>query len=396
MIKIDFLKEAEFLREELVARRRDLHRQPELAFEEVRTAGIVADELRELGIEVQTGIGKTGVVGILEGSSDGPTILVRADMDALPIVEQNETDYVSIIEGKMHACGHDGHVTIALGVAKLLSSHRDHIQGRVKFVFQPAEEVAGGANAMVQDGVLENPRPDISFGLHLWNTLPVGVVGVGVGAVMASASDFNICIEGKGAHGAFPEDSQDPVICAAQIVTALQTIVSRNVKPSHTAVVSVTQINAGTAFNVIPPSAELIGTFRVYDTTVRDQVEQRIRDISMGVAEAMGCSASVEIHHFTEPVVNHASVTERAKNVFAKVKPDLQFVDERTMAAEDVGMFMDDIPGLFFFVGSANEARGLNYGHHHPKFDIDENALPLGVALLTSAVADYVIRDSAP
>ncbi|MCL4254262.1 MAG: amidohydrolase, partial [Anaerolineae bacterium] len=218
---IDFKQEAESLREKVVAFRRDFHQHPEIAFEEVRTSGIVANELRRLGLEVQTGIGKTGVIAILEGNTEGPTVLVRADMDALPIQEENQTEYASQYAGKMHACGHDGHTAIALGVANLFAKYRDNIKGRIKFVFQPAEEIGSGATAMIKDGALENPRPDVSLGLHLWNTMPLGTLGVADGPVMAGSSSFGMTIIGKGGHAAIPHSCVDPVPVGAQIILAL-------------------------------------------------------------------------------------------------------------------------------------------------------------------------------
>lgn len=392
---INFTTEAEALRDELVARRRDFHMHPELAFEEFRTSGIVADELRQLGLEVQTGIGKTGVVGILEGSQDGPTILVRADMDALPIREENGFSYISTIQGKMHACGHDGHTTIGLGVAKLLSQHREQIAGRVKFVFQPAEETVGGAKAMVADGVLKDPRPDVTLGLHLWNSMPLGKIGVGDGPVMAGASTFTIKIIGKGGHAALPTASLDPVVCSAQMITALQTVVSRNVDPLDSAVISVTRVQAGTAYNIIPQDAELWGTIRTFKLEVRDHVERRMHEIVTGIAQAMGCRATIEIVHGTLPVRNDPVVGERTRAILRQyVGDDGLITTERTMGAEDVGMFMDDIPGMYFFVGASVPNQTEYFGHHHPRFDFDENALPFSVALMASVVADYVIPAS--
>jgi len=392
-VMVDFMVQAQGLHDELIERRRDLHRHPELAFEEIRTAGIVAEALNKLGMEVQTGVGKTGVVGILEGGAEGPTVLVRADMDALPIHEANETDYASTVAGKMHACGHDGHVTIALGVAKLLAAHREQIKGRIKFVFQPGEEVGTGARSMLADGVLANPKPDVSLGLHLWNELPLGQIGMAEGPVMAAASDFKITICGKGGHGAVPQQAIDPVTCAAHLVTALQTIVSRNVDPLDTAVVSVTQIHTGTAFNVIPDEAVINGTFRTFRRDVRDRIEGRMRDMSASLCAAMECESVVEIQHYTEAVRNHPDVVRKLRAAFAPFVPDDQFVMERTMAGEDVGLFMDDIPGTFFFVGSANAARQLDYPHHHARFDFDEAVLPFATGLLATAVAQYVMRE---
>lgn len=383
------------MRDELVARRRDLHQHPELAFEEVRTAGIVAQELSNLGLEVQTGVGKTGVVAILEGDSDGPTVLVRADMDALPIEEANQTDYISQTSGKMHACGHDGHTTIALGVARLLSGYRSQMAGRVKFVFQPAEEIASGARAMIDDGVLENPRPDVGLGLHLWNDLPLGTIGMTTGGLMAGSSIFSIDITGRGGHGAQPQLTVDPVVCAAHIITALQTILSRNVDPAATGVISVTRVRAGEAHNVIPQTAELTGTMRTYSTEVRDLMVRRMQEIATGVASAMNCTAEVEVRHLTIPVINDPEVGATLSRKFAQmVGEDKLDHDIRLMVGEDVSYLMQDIPGMFFLVGSANAERGLNYGHHHPRFDFDEDALPLSVALLSAAVGEYVFRQS--
>lgn len=389
---IDFMQEAQALREEVVALRRDFHRHPELGFEEVRTAGIVAEQLEALGLEVQRGVGKTGVVAILEGSQDGATVLVRADMDALPIQEANDTEYASTVAGKMHACGHDGHTAIALGVAKLLTRHRDQLKGRVKFVFQPAEEIGRGAQAMVDDGVLTNPRPDVALGLHLWNAMPVGQLGVADGAVMAGCADIHIRITGKGGHGAVPHAAVDPIVCAAQVIMSLQTVVSRNVDPIKTAVISMTTIHGGTATNVIPEEVTLSGTMRFFSEDVARLMDERIRTIVRAQAEAMGCKGEVTIAYLTEPVMNNPDVAGRVREVFSALgHPSEAFHYERTMGAEDVGVFMRDIPGMYFFLGSANEARGLNYPHHHPRFDFDEDALPLGVALLSAAVASYVI-----
>ena len=392
MTKIDFKTEAESLRDELIARRRDFHMHPELGFEEFRTAGIVADELRNLGMEVQTGVGKTGVVAILEGVKDGPTVLVRADMDALPIHEENEVAYASQTPGKMHACGHDGHTTIALGVAKLLSRRRDHLAGRVKFVFQPAEEVVGGAKAMVADGVLQDPRPDVTLGLHLWNSMPVGQLGVSDGPVMAGAGTFEIKIIGKGGHGAAPHTAVDPVVCAAHIITALQTVVSRNINPLESAVISVTQLQAGTAFNIIPQNVVLRGTVRTFKQEVQQMVDHRMREICDGIAGALGCTVEFQSTVGTLPVHNDPVVSARVRNLFTEyVTADAMHLDERTMGAEDVGLLMDDIPGMYFFLGAAVPNQEQYFGHHHPRFDFDENALPFGVALMSAAVADYVL-----
>ncbi|TVR18642.1 MAG: amidohydrolase [Anaerolineaceae bacterium] len=371
--------------------RRDLHRHPEIAFQEVRTAAIIAEKLSGLGFEVQTGVGKTGVVAVLEGAADGRTVLWRADMDALPVQEENQTDYVSTVSGRMHACGHDGHVSIALGIARLLAEHRDSLKGRVKFVFQPAEEIVAGAQAMIADGVLDAPRPDVSLGLHLWNELPVGTVGVTDGAVMAASSNLIIRISGKGGHAAMPHRTADPVVCAAQIISALQTIVSRNVDPAQTAVVSITQLKGSNADNIIPECVELGGSLRAYSLDIRDHSARRIHEIAESISQAMGCTAEVKLRHGTIPVINSAEVTAQLRETFAEVVGASAInTDFRTMASEDMSFFMDGIPGAYFFVGSANSAKGLDYPHHHARFDIDEESLALGVALGAAAIGSYL------
>lgn len=376
-----------------IARRRDLHQHPELGFEEVRTAGIVAQELNRLGLEVRTGVGKTGVIGLLDGSTDGPTILVRADMDALPIQEENETEYASHTPNTMHACGHDGHTAIALAVAELLSAHRDQMAGRVKFVFQPAEEIGLGADAMIKDGALDDPKPDVALGLHVWNEVPVGAVALIDGPMMAAAGDFSVMISGRGGHGALPQETHDPIVAASQIVTALQTIVSRNINPIEVGVVSVTEFKAGNSFNVIPASALLRGTIRAFDNAVLDMLSDRIRDIAGGIAAALGCTATLTVEQLTLPVINAPEVNAKLRTVFEQVTPDVQIITGlKTMLAEDMSYFLDAVPGTFFFVGSANAERGLDYPHHHPRFDFDDEAvIPLAVNLMASAVASYVI-----
>jgi amidohydrolase len=391
---IDFKAQAEALKDEVIAFRRDFHKHPEIGFEEVRTAGIVAGELQKLGLEVQTGIGKTGVVGILEGAMDGPTILFRADMDALMVQEDNDVEYASSIPGKMHACGHDAHTAIALGVAKVFATQRAKMAGRIKFVFQPAEEIGTGATAMIADGVLENPRPDVSLGLHVWNSMPFGYVGVTDGPSMAGASGFDIKITGLGGHGAQPETTVDPVVCATQLINAWQTIVSRNISPLDTAVISVTQMKASDAFNIIPESVTLVGTTRAFTIEVRDLIETRMRDIADSLCAAMGCKAEFNATHDTKPVENDAQVAIQVRKAFSRLMPAEHIItDERTMGGEDMSFLMEDIPGTFVFLGSKNDERGLNYSHHHPRFDIDEDCLPFGVELMSAAIASYVIPE---
>lgn len=391
---IDWVEQAESIRDELIARRRDFHQHPETAFTETRTAGIVANTLTDLGLEVSTGIGKTGVVAVLEGAHDGPTILVRCDMDALPVAEQTGLPFASQTPGKMHACGHDGHTAIALGVARLLSPHRETLAGRVKFIFQPAEEIASGARAMIEEGALAAPVPDISFGLHLWADLPTGTVSVTEGPSMAGADLFTITIRGSGGHAALPDQTRDPVLAGAQIVSALQSIVSRNVSGLDTAVLSVTMFHAGDAQNVIPSEAVLQGTFRTFSAATHDLVERRLHEITEGIALAMGCTAEVIVRQVTPPLINASESNSRLRSAFAALgfrEPLTLVQDVRTMAAEDMALFLNAVPGTYFFVGAANPAKGPAYPHHHPKFDIDEDALPIGAALLCAAIADRLM-----
>lgn len=387
---IDFMGEAQALRDDLIARRRDFHQHPELAFEEHRTAGIVAEELNGLGLEVQTGVGQTGVIGILEGAADGPTVLYRADMDALPIQEENETDYISKAAGKMHACGHDGHTAIALGIAKLLSNNRRELSGRVKFVFQPAEEQGRGAEYMIADGALEGPAPDYCLGIHLWNDLEVGNVSVVSGPTMSGAGVFEITITGKGGHGAMPHQTADPIVCGAQVIVALQSIVSRNVDPLDLVVITIGTLHGGSARNIIPQSVTFSGSFRLFREETRALIKRRIRELAEGVASAMGCRADVNFGLGIGPVVNDAAVAGRAREVFAGLGEAVNVVEQPWMASEDVGLFMQRNPSAYLLVGSANHQRELDYPHHHPRFDIDEAVLPLSVGMMSAVIADYL------
>ncbi len=388
---IDFLGEAQELFEYTRDFRRDFHRHPELGFQEVRTAGIVARELTDLGLEVSTGVGKTGVVATLEGGSQEPVVLVRFDMDALPIQEETGAEYASQTPGIMHACGHDGHTAAGLAVARMLEARKGELGGMVKFVFQPAEEGLGGAEAMVADGVLENPRPDLSLSLHLWNDKPVGWIGVTPGPAMSASDRFTVKIVGRGGHGASPYLAIDPVVAGAQVISALQNIVARNVDPLESAVVTVTSMTGGEAFNVIPETVELKGTIRSFNPQVRKLVLERFEQITTGVAEALSCRAEVELKRVTPAVVNDPEMAKRVQEVAGRVFPD-SVIDnkERTMGSEDMAYMMEDIPGCYFFVGSANHESGLDAAHHHPKFDFDESALPRAAALMASAVVEFL------
>jgi amidohydrolase len=382
------------LQSDLVALRRQIHQQPELGFKEQITAARIASKLTEWGISHQTGIAETGVVAVIQGRKTSPrlrTLAIRADMDALPIQEANDVPYKSQHQGVMHACGHDGHTSIALMTAYYLSQHRDDFAGTVKIIFQPAEEGPGGAKPMIEAGVLKNPDVDAIIGLHLWNNLPLGTIGVRSGALMAAVERFSLTIQGKGGHGAMPHQTVDSIVLASQIVTALQTIVSRNVNPIDSAVVTVGQFNAGTAKNVIADTASLAGTVRYFNPNLADFFHQRIESIVAGICAAYGATYKLEYIKFYPPVINDEKITELVRSVAVDlVETSLGIVPEcQTMGGEDMSFFLQQVPGCYFFVGSANPDRSLAYPHHHPRFDFDETALATGVEMFVRCVEKY-------
>jgi len=373
------------MHEELTGWRRDIHAHPELGFEENRTAGLVADRLRAFGCEVHTGIGKTGVVGVLRAGSGKAAVGLRADMDALPIQEANSFAHRSKRDGKMHACGHDGHTTMLLGAAKVLAETKN-FDGTVNFIFQPAEEGIGGAQAMIEDGLFEKFPCDSVFGMHNRPGLAVGNFAVRAGPMMAGGAFFDIDITGKGAHGARPESSIDTVIVAAQLTTALQTIVSRNAPPRETAVVSVTQIHAGNAYNVIPQSARLSGTVRAFSRDVMALVERSMKRIAKGVAESFGATAQVDFRFIFAPLVNDAEQAEFAARICAEVVGADNVVRDPppNMASEDFSFMLEKVPGCYFNVG--NGAGESVCEVHNPGYDFNDAALPLGAAVLARIV----------
>src|SRR5579859_240661 len=379
---------------DMVALRRDLHEHPELAFEEVRTSGIVAGRLRALGLEVQTGIAKTGVVGTLKGGkaqAGAKTLAIRADMDALPIYELNEIDYRSTVDSKMHACGHDGHTSIALAVADILSKRRAELAGNVKFIFQPAEERVGGAAPMVKEGAMQGV--DGIIGLHLISDHPVGRVGVRAGTVFASADKFVLTVRGKGGHAAMPEASVDPIVIAAYIITSLQTLISRETSPFSPAVITIGVVKAGTAFNIIPETAELHGTMRSFGKEQREKLLRRIGEIANGIAGAMGGSCEVNIMDGCPPCTNDAAMTDVVqKAAVESVGADKVDNGEEVMTtgSDDMACFLNAVPGCYFIVGAQNVEKGANYPHHHPRFNVDEDAMPIGVEVLTRAALEFL------
>ncbi len=387
-----YLGEAQDLFSYTQTLRRDFHQHPEVGFQEVRTAGIVARELEAIGFtQIQTGVAKTGVVALLEGGKPGPVLLIRVDMDALPMQEDSKAEYASVNAGVMHACGHDGHTAIGLTVAKILYAHKADLAGTIKFVFQPAEEGLGGADLMVAEGVLENPRPDYSLSVHVWNEKEVNWFGINNGPCMAAAEELRITLTGKGGHGAAPHQTIDPIYAGAQIVTALQSIVARNVPPLETAVVTIGTFQGGTAMNIIPPKVEMTGTIRTFRKDVRAMVIQRLKDIVTGIAAALNCEAEVIVNSVTPAVINNADLAAKAQSVTRNLFPDAEIDPAAiTMGSEDMAFMMDDIPGCYIFVGSADHAAGLDAAHHHPKFDFDEQALSKAVALVAATAAEIL------
>jgi len=380
---------------DLVATRRDLHEHPELAFEEVRTSGIVARRLNALGMEVQTGVARTGVVGLLRGGATRPgakTIAIRADMDALPIDEMNNVEYRSQIEGKMHACGHDGHTAILLTVADVLSKRRAELAGNVQFIFQPAEEDIGGAKPMVEQGAVKGV--DAIIGLHLISDIPFGRVGVRAGEIFASADDYMLTVTGRGGHAASPHEAIDPIVITAHIITALQTLISRETSPFQPSIITIGEIKAGTTFNIIPEKALMRGTVRTFSSIHRTYLMRRIAEVASGIASALGGSCELAWQPGgCPPCHNDPAVTAVVRQaVVATVGEQMLDEDESIMStgADDMSEFLQAVPGCYFVVGTRNEAKGTHYQHHHPRFNIDEEALPIGVEVLARAAIAYL------
>ena len=387
----------------LVADRRHLHEHPELGMQEYETAKFIAARLQQLGLEdIRTGLANTGVTALIRGTGSGPNgdrvLMLRADMDALPIEEANDVAYRSQNPGVMHACGHDGHTAMLLGTARLLMERRDQFAGTVKVLFQPAEEIQpGGAKPMIEAGALENPHVNATFGLHMGQDTPLGQITARPGASSANSDRFYITIQGKGGHGAAPHTTVDPIVIASQVVLAIQTLVSRETDPLASAVLTVGAFNAGSAPNVIPDTAELVGSMRTFDTELRDRLAERLDTLVTKIATAMGGSGTLRFVRGYPSVVNDEAMFEIVRNAAGKVVGEDNFViKDPGMGGEDMSYFLQAVPGCFFHVGSRNEERGLIWGHHHPKFDIDEASLGIGVEVMVTSVLDYFADPNAP
>lgn len=366
---------------QVVALRRELHQHPETGLEEYETAKFIEARLDTLGIPHER-CTPTGVIGLLSGSAPGPVVMLRADIDALPILEENSHEYVSLNPGKMHACGHDTHTAMLLGVAARLK-HEGLAAGAVKLVFQPGEEGHHGASKMIAAGALENPHPESCYGQHVWASAPIGSILIEDGPVMAAVDRLEITVTGKGTHAAYPQGGVDPIYASAQIISALQSIVSRNVDPLLPAVVTIAVIQAGTAHNIIPEQVKMIGTVRVFDDATHDILRNRIREIITGVASALGCQAELNYIPEHDATVNAPEIAALVREeAIAIVGKDNVTANQRTMGAEDMSDFLRVVPGAYAFIGAHNAEKGAIYPHHHPKFNIDEDALAIGAELM--------------
>ena len=387
--------------------RRDIHQNPELGNREFKTAEKIANHLKSLGIEVQTGVAHTGVVGILKGNKPGKVVALRADIDALPVTERNDLPYKSNVVaefageqvGVMHACGHDTHTAILMGVAEVLSKNNDKIKGTVKFIFQPAEEgppegEEGGAKLMVKEGVLQNPKVDAIFGLHINSQTPVGVIRYKSGGTMAAAQRFVINVKGKQSHGSQPWSGVDPILISAKIIDGLQTIVSRELNlTNEAAVITVGKITSGVRFNIIPESAEMIGTIRTLDYEMQAQITRRMQEMVPAIAKAFGGEASIEITTSTEITYNDpALVTQMLPTIEKVAGKDHVQIQKAVTGAEDFSYFQKEVPGFFFFLGGMTPGTTESFPHHTPDFRIDDSGMLLGVKALTQMSLDYLAK----
>lgn len=374
----------------MVEWRRHLHRNPEVSFHEEKTSSFVADMLESFGVEVKRHVGGHGVIGTIRGDKPGPVVMLRADMDALPIQDEKDVEYASQKAGAMHACGHDGHVSILLGTALYFSKHKADIQGEIRFLFQPAEELLpGGAVKVIADGALEGV--DVIYGIHLWTPLPVGVAASKEGPLMAAADDFYIEIKGKGGHGGMPQSTVDSLVAGSALVMQLQTVVSRSVDPLRPAVLTIGTMQAGSAQNVIAESCKMSGTVRTFDEETRAEMKERVHRIVSQTGGAYGAQTEVNYIMGYPPVVNDKQETDRFFRKAVQVFGDEQVhTSPMLMPAEDFAYYLQQVPGCFMFIGAGNPDKDAIYPHHHPKFDFDEDAMQHAVKLFIAMATDYM------
>lgn len=379
---------------EVISYRRKIHSYPELMFEEHQTSKMVCEHLNKLNFSYEYGIAKTGIACLIDSGKPGKTLLVRADMDALPIQEENKVEYASKRNGVMHACGHDGHTAVLMGLASEIWENRNSIipKGRILLVFQPAEEGGGGADKMVEEGIIEKYSVDAAIAMHVWNHIDVGKVGVVDGAMMASVDEFEIIVQGKSGHGAMPQYAIDPIVVCAHIVTALQTIVSRNVDPLDACVLTVGSIHSGDAFNVIPETATMVGTVRTFSKKTYELVPKRMEEIVQNIAKAFGANTVLNYKRINKPTINDPKISDVVRRSVIHTYGSEALTEEnvRSMGGEDFSAFLDKVPGSYFLVGSRNVQKGFVNAHHNSKFDFDEKALEIGLTVLKETIRLYL------
>lgn len=385
-------KQITSLKDELIGLRRDFHKHPELGFEEHRTSEIVANYLEKCGLNVKRGIAKTGVVALLEEDVQGPTLLLRADMDALPIQEENEVPYKSVNNGVMHACGHDGHIAMLLVAAKILSDYREKIKGNIKFVFQPNEEV-GGVKLMVEEGVLENPQVDAAMALHLWTPLESGTIGVVAGPITATLDVFNLKIKGKGGHTGYPENAVDPIIAAANIIQTIQIIQTREISALKPTIIMFTKIKSGVKSNIIPGEVSLEGTVRYLHKggeKNEEKLEKRFERIVKAICKAHRTEYELKFNVENRAVINDPDMTKLVETIAEEVLGNSnRIISYISTAGEDFSEFADRVPSVFYFVGAGSIEKESNYPHHNPHFNIDEDAMLIGVEMHVRSTLEF-------
>jgi amidohydrolase len=375
----------------LVEIRRTIHMHPELGFEEFETSKLVSGWLERFGLEVKTGMAGTGVVGLLRGQSPGKTVAIRADMDALPMEEANKVSYASKIKGKMHACGHDAHVTILLGVAKFFSSIPGQVRGNIKWVFQPAEEGGGGGRVMVEEGVLENPKVDAAFAAHVFPLFPIGKIGVYEREGLAAADKFIIRMIGKGGHAAMPHLTKDPIIATGHLITQIHSIVSRNINPLESGVITIGKVSGGTANNIIPDEVELWGTVRSLTPQIREELKTRLDQVTRGVAQSFGVDYQFNFEYGYPVLLNDPAMSKLVASACSKGIGEKNVeVVKPSMGGEDFAYFLEKVPGAFFRLGVRNEEKGIIHPYHSSLFDIDEEVLPFGVEMFVRIIDQFL------
>ncbi len=384
-------REISGMKDWLIEIRRTIHMHPELGFEETETSRLVIEWLKRFGLEVKSGWAKTGVVGLLKGGEPGKTVAIRADMDALSLKEANQVPYASKIEGKMHACGHDAHVAILLGVAKYFSSIREKVRGSIQWIFQPAEEGGGGGKVMVEEGVLENPEVNAIFGAHVFPFLPIGKVGVCEREGLAATDRFTIKMIGKGGHAASPHVTRDPILAAGHLITQIQSIVSRNIDPLESAVVTIGKVSGGTAFNIIPDEVELLGTARSLNPQVREELKSKMEQVTQGVARSFGMDYRFDFEYGYPVLINDFEMAQLVISACSKgIGKENVEVLKPSMGGEDFAYYLEKVPGSFFRLGCRNEEKGIIHPYHSSLFDIDEEVLPFGVEMFVRIIDQYL------